>query len=637
MSSQHAALIVDADANGLESLVYGFQAADWRITACPTPETASLLLKASGAEIVVLVWRGQQEKLSPLVQHLRDKEPGRPLPILVLGARDLRPVIKQTRGADLLPLPAWVRDVLTAAALLIEVGGAGNAASEEPAVHVDLCPGIALSLLRTMSEMGLSGQLRFERKGRQTDVSFHDGTLLLAQATQLDALAAVQRLLIWDSGTATVRLRELPRRGQGHVGARTFTDELDRFQRDLAHTLKDLGPLTSTYACDDERLRQSAADVPAEVTPVVRLFDGQRSLSDVLDESPFRVLDSVGVISRLAGLAILRRPDSAAAAETKPATAELEAFWQTARIFGSDPPMPSAPAAASSGGLPVVPSAASSGALPAVPFAPTPSELVAVAAAVARAEAAAAPTVSASGYSDQGDSADVPTPAPVVPEGPIVTSAGAAAETRAPAKLAGSISSASGTIDLPQRRTTSSTRIVPQRSSVVIDAVMDDAAKIGAPPRQAAPPKASESATISIVETAGGKVAGELQVGPSRRSSTTLPAQRLSIQVDAVLSAPAIDSASTAGTPASIPRRETPKSSDAQDKKPPLHPTPAHAATGGRQQSGHFSPIEKDFFAREADLYKDEGGESFADLDKPAHNVAKNGKNGSAAKKPGRK
>jgi hypothetical protein len=64
-------------------------------------------------------------------------------------------------------------------------------------------------------------------------------------------------------------------------------------------------------------------------------------------------------------------------------------------------------------------------------------------------------------------------------------------------------------------------------------------------------------------------------------------------------------------------------------------PTPSHPAApaSGRQQSGHFSPIEKDFFAREADLYKDDGSESFADLDAPASRAEKNG----ASKKNTRK
>jgi hypothetical protein len=57
------------------------------------------------------------------------------------------------------------------------------------------------------------------------------------------------------------------------------------------------------------------------------------------------------------------------------------------------------------------------------------------------------------------------------------------------------------------------------------------------------------------------------------------------------------------------------------------------SSSGKRHQSGSFSPIEKDFFEREADLYKVEGTESFADLDE---NRAKAGSKNSPGKKPGK-
>jgi hypothetical protein len=60
---------------------------------------------------------------------------------------------------------------------------------------------------------------------------------------------------------------------------------------------------------------------------------------------------------------------------------------------------------------------------------------------------------------------------------------------------------------------------------------------------------------------------------------------------------------------------------------------PVDLATHKRRQSGNFSPIEKDFFEREAELYKVEGAESFADLDE---NRAKARTKSAASKKASR-
>jgi hypothetical protein len=152
---------------------------------------------------------------------------------------------------------------------------------------------------------------------------------------------------------------------------------------------------------------------------------------------------------------------------------------------------------------------------------------------------------------------------------------------------------------------------------VVIDAVMESVTSDGSAVAASAEPKSSESATV--------RVTGEIQSAPSRRRGKNTPAGRISIQLDAALAdayAPTLAAQESPPTPAAVPI-SVPVAEQ---------PTPSHAGApaSGRQQSGHFSPIEKDFFAREADLYKVDGGESFADLDAPA------GKNG-AGKKPNRK
>ena len=69
----------------------------------------------------------------------------------------------------------------------------------------------------------------------------------------------------------------------------------------------------------------------------------------------------------------------------------------------------------------------------------------------------------------------------------------------------------------------------------------------------------------------------------------------------------------------------------------PSDDRPAAVTPEQRKQSGNFSPLEKDFFEREAELYKDEDPVSFADLDdKRAKTVRTNGA-GKKSKRPNRK
>jgi hypothetical protein len=136
--------------------------------------------------------------------------------------------------------------------------------------------------------------------------------------------------------------------------------------------------------------------------------------------------------------------------------------------------------------------------------------------------------------------------------------------------------------------------------------------------------KASASAQVAgaaKIEPGVVRLTGELNVAPSGRTARDTgklerPASRF--HIDPSLSAEA-----------------TVAATDAQ-----AHPggdRPVASSPGKRHQSGTFSPIEKDFFEREAELYKVENAESFADLEeKRAKASGKNGGKNGASTKPRR-
>jgi hypothetical protein len=107
-------------------------------------------------------------------------------------------------------------------------------------------------------------------------------------------------------------------------------DEAERFVRDYAHAIQGIGPTSSVYQKSDTKLAGAAGSVPSEVTPVLRLFDGRRTLTDIIDESPFRVFDTIRILTRLVDVGVLtrRKPAGAGPAPTPP----LQKFWETARI-----------------------------------------------------------------------------------------------------------------------------------------------------------------------------------------------------------------------------------------------------------------------------------------------------------------
>ena len=104
-----------------------------------------------------------------------------------------------------------------------------------------------------------------------------------------------------------IKFRPVVRLGQSLPSGEGLLEDCERFLRDFAHATKNIGHAQSLFVQDAERVARLLDSIPAEVVPVMRLFDGQRSLGDVLEDSPFRVFDTLRTITRLLDMGIIRR------------------------------------------------------------------------------------------------------------------------------------------------------------------------------------------------------------------------------------------------------------------------------------------------------------------------------------------
>jgi hypothetical protein len=235
MSSSHAALIVDADPKGAR--IPGLRIPRRGLANHSLPDARDRVPAGQGLgrEIVVIASRTEHEKAHTLIRQIRSKEAFRTLPLLVLGPEELRKPLKERRRR-----PAAAASLRPRRPDRKSVAGGGRrdpphrspGRTELLATHHGRT---TLSLVRTMNGLARSGQLQLERKGRHGEILFHEGELTAAQVGQLQGMAAVQHVLIWNDGALQLHLRPVVRRGQLHQTAQEFLEELDRFQRDFTH------------------------------------------------------------------------------------------------------------------------------------------------------------------------------------------------------------------------------------------------------------------------------------------------------------------------------------------------------------------------------------------------------------------
>jgi hypothetical protein len=634
-----AVTVIDRDPRGREALGYGLEADGCRVTT-----SAEYVPPAGGEppEVAVVVARDPAEPALALARSLRSAGDGRGLPVVVLGPPALRGEARAIPGVDFLPLPAYVRDVATACKLL----AAAEPAGDEPAVSGALSDFGLYFLLRTLLGLGRSAVLQVERGNRRGELRFLEGQVTAAQVGPLQGSAAVHQLLLWEEAALDLKLRSVVHRGPMQQRAEELLEEAERFLRDFAHATKDLGPLGTALHPDQQKAAAVGEPVLTEVTPVLRLFDGQRTVGDVLEDSPFRVFETLRVVNRLVELGILTPSVPAAPTGTSPAnrldpwvdgtpapvvTSTEGSTSKTTRPIGLPADQRVGPASRRRPGQRREPAAgeaaapAASG--PAPGRDPAPASAAATTAATTPAPAVAATSPAAGVLSARGELRSSGTieirrvePRPAADGAPSVVVDPGAFDPSQSARAVGVVEGRTRESQSGSQTPGSSIQLDP---GLMAELLAIEMANTPATPRpeviqpaaaaEAATPsparegngRAAAAATIVGLPTAPDPVAPAAQAGPAEMAPAPAePAPAITAPVPTA--APAV---ATAPSPASTP---VPTTADPAAAVPT--PPPAVSRGGLRRPSSEFNAVERDFFDREADLYKEEPTESFEDI-----------------------
>lgn len=308
-------VLVDPDPKGLETLAYAFKRDGCAIASTSNPKLAPEMVRSNNVRLVVVSVRPPEHAALDLISGLHIHPETKNLPIVALGPVALRPAALAAGAFDYLNTPLYVRDVISIARLVLLMREAAVEKNSTLQLRAPLSDYHGLYyLVRAMAGSGRSGILQLVRNNHKGEVRFCDGAVTSAETGSLQGFPALHQLLLWDEGSLSLKLRDVPRRGQFSLSAGDVLDECQRFLRDFTHAATNLGWPRTVYATDERRGALPANMVPSEVGPVARLFDGRRTLSDVIEESPFRVFDTLRIVKRLVDFgALLARTDAAPA------------------------------------------------------------------------------------------------------------------------------------------------------------------------------------------------------------------------------------------------------------------------------------------------------------------------------------
>lgn len=297
-------ILVHPDPKLRESLRYGFEREGIQVTL--GADAAEAALFAEPAELVIAGGRSGDEG-SAILGRIRDAmaASGAPAaagtPVLYVGNGIGRTQALAGGASEFLGEPVYLRDAVTAARLL-----AGRKRDNPAILTGELGEHFGLFyLVRAVSALGRRGVLTLVRGMRRGELRFYDGEVTSAQVGFLHGLAALHQLLLWTEGRFEFRPEDVVRRQQIPLDPPALFADAERFLSEICAAAGRLSP-SACYERDAQQLARVSGRIPPEVGEVLQLFDGSRTVADVVEDSPFRVFETLRIANRLAELGLVR-------------------------------------------------------------------------------------------------------------------------------------------------------------------------------------------------------------------------------------------------------------------------------------------------------------------------------------------
>ena len=317
-------VVFDPNSRTREALTFGFERLGLSVYATADAHHALSMAKTKVPQLFVSAVPDAGEAAAPpepeavaLVGRLREDATTRELPIVVLGERGAREAALRAGADEFVARPAFIRDVITLSSLAVALRQDGD----EAGVAGMLDDYELYFLTRALSVAERTGVLELERGDRSGEVHFVKGEVVTARCGRMTGLAAFHQLLLWGEAAMQLRLSTPTGERRIHVPMDALLADGARFAREFEAVCSRVGGAQAVYRQEPRRTIEARAQIPGEVVGMLRLFDGKRPLIDLVEDSPFKALDTLKVTWRLVELGVIER--ISVEAEPSPLTAEL--------------------------------------------------------------------------------------------------------------------------------------------------------------------------------------------------------------------------------------------------------------------------------------------------------------------------
>ena len=341
MAKQHL-LLVDGDPKSLRVMEVSLKKAGFSVTTAIHGKDALEKVQISPPDLVLADTKMPEMDGFELCKTLKSDERFKHIPFVFLtNQKAVEAKVKglELGGDDYLTKPIYIKEIVTRVKMILQK------AEKERIERRETTKG---GFAGNLADMGVVDLVQTFEIGRKTGnisikgervatIYFKEGRVIDAELGRLKGENAFYRLLNATEGEFEVQFTALDRPERIEVSTQGLLMEGMRRLDEWGRMLEQLPPLETVFEIDYHQLADRLSEIPDEVNGLLRLFDGKRSLSRVVEDSDFDDLAALGIISKLYFEGLIRELGSVSQEPVQSGKPGIEEWLHNA-------PAPSAPA-----------------------------------------------------------------------------------------------------------------------------------------------------------------------------------------------------------------------------------------------------------------------------------------------------
>ncbi len=308
-------LIVDADPAAARLLEVGLRKAGFAVTTSIDDQALAAYTNTKPALIVLGAKLAAPFDLAARLRASATSD----VPLLLLSDRaglDVRTRALEAGISDCLLKPYTVKEIVARARMAVrrrvDQGGTQRLGGSLADMEI-------VDIIHSLSSQKATCAIHCQSHGRKADLWLHEGQLTDAVMGSLAGEEAFHKLLTWSEGRYDASFEPYDHAPRIVAATETVIAEGLRRLAVWGRALEKLPPLSARLAVDGEALARRLEPLDTIAETVLRLFDGKRTLDQVIDEALGGELSTIEATARLFQEGVLHERSAAAVSMPTPA------------------------------------------------------------------------------------------------------------------------------------------------------------------------------------------------------------------------------------------------------------------------------------------------------------------------------